>query len=214
MSDLHKYNLPYEDVRHINTALQENAHYYRSIQIRCAAIVQNGTWRNALCLIRAQPSETSLAPFGSRRYQNVHLLETQLDLPHLRQLLLEMPTGNLTIDGESIYVGDRPEFHHWALEPSNNDYSDLPGYLYQSNQSSLTSALQQEPLVDFALPFLPGHLRCGSGLDRASPVPLFHGRSYRICLVVLARMPGAFTGNQDFWQQAQDQDCTGQSSYY
>ena len=57
------------------------------------------------------------------------------------------------LDGESIYVGDRPEFHHWELQHSNNDYADLPGYLYQSNQTSLTSALPQEPLVDFALPY-------------------------------------------------------------
>jgi hypothetical protein len=154
MSDLHKYNLPYEEViRHINTILEANAHYYRSIQIRCVAAAQNGMWRNVLCLIRVQPSEIPHALLGSRRYRNVHLLESRLDLSHLPQLLREMPTGNLAIDGESIYVGDHPEFHHWALEPSNNDYADLPGYMFQSNQSSLTSALQQEPLVDFALPY-------------------------------------------------------------
>ncbi len=154
MGDFHKYNLPYEEViRLINTVLQANGHYYRNIQVRCVAIAQNGTWRNAICMIRVQPSEASNAPIGSRRYRNVHLLESHLELSYLRQLLLEMPTGNLTIDGESIYVGDHPEFHHQEQEPSNNDYTDLPGYLYRSNQTSLTSALPQEPLVDFALPY-------------------------------------------------------------
>ncbi len=155
MSDLRKYNLPYEEViRHISTSLQANAHYYRSIHTRCVAIAQNGTWRNALCLIRMQSSDISHGPLGSRRYRNVHLLESHLDLSHLRQLLLEMPMGKVTIDGDSIDVGERQEFHHWELLPSNNDYADLPGYLYQSSHSSIiTSALQQEPLVDFALPY-------------------------------------------------------------
>jgi predicted nucleotide-binding protein len=154
MSDLRNYNLKYEDVlSHINTLLEANRAYYRVLHIRCAAVVQNEKWRNALCLIRALPTEPPRSPLGNRRYANVHLLESYADLSYLGQLIRELPTGTLAIGGESIYAGERPEFHGWDLWPSHNDYADLPGYSYQSSNSSLTGALPQEPLVDFNMPF-------------------------------------------------------------
>ncbi len=154
MSDVRNYNLKYEDVlRHINTSLEANHAYYQVLHIRCATVVQNEKWRNALCLIRALSTAPPRTPLGNRRYANVHLLESYVDLSHLSKLIREMPTGTLTIGGESIYVGERPEFHGWDLLASHNDYADLPGYLYQSSNPSLTGALPQEPLVDFNMPF-------------------------------------------------------------
>jgi predicted nucleotide-binding protein len=92
-------------------------------------------------------------PVGSLRYRNVHLLQTYLDLSGLQQLALELPTGVLTIDGESIHVGEGAGFFGLDQLPSNNDYSNLPGYLFESSNRAVTSALPQEPLVDFNLPY-------------------------------------------------------------
>ncbi len=154
MSDLRKYNLKYEDVlKHINALLEANGAYYHTLQIRCAVVVQNEKWRNALCLIRALPVAPPRTSLGNRRYANVHLLESYVDLSYLGQLVREMPTGTLKIAGEAIYLGEQPEFHMWDLLPSHNDYADFPGYLYQSSNSSLTGMLPQEPLVDFNMPF-------------------------------------------------------------
>ncbi len=155
MSDLRGYNLKPEDVfKHINARLGENGAYYQTLHIRCAVVVQNEKWRNALCLIRALPAAPPRIPVGNRHYANVHLLESYVDLSYLGKLVREMPTSALTIAGESIFIGEQPAFYMWDLLPSHNDYSDLPGYLYQSNKSSLTAGvLPQQPLVDFNMPF-------------------------------------------------------------
>lgn len=154
MSELHRYNLTHDDVlRQINASLEANSGYYRGSHTRCVAIKENGTWNSALCLIRVLPTEMPLVPVGSLRYKEVHLLQSYLDLSHLRTLTLELPTGILAIDGEPIHVGAGTGFFAVDQLPSNNDYSDLPGYLCQSSNRSVTSALPQEPLVDFDLPY-------------------------------------------------------------
>lgn len=66
-----------------------------------------------------------------------------------------MASGRIVVDGENVFVGDRPEFHEWEQLPSRNDYADSPGYLYNTDYPSSMSiqpVLLQTPLLDFALP--------------------------------------------------------------
>ncbi len=154
MSDLRQYNVTYEDaLKRINSVLDSNGDYYRSVHIRCVAVMQDSQWRNAISLIRVLP--TTPRSVGNRDYAKakVRLLESHAGLRYLGQLVREMPTGAITVGDESLYVGERAEFHGWDVLPSYNDYADLPGYLFQSSASSLTGMLPQEPLVDFNLPF-------------------------------------------------------------
>lgn len=155
VSELRKDNMTYaEALAHIGACVEANGKYYGGLVVRCVSVLQNDSWRNAACIVRAEPPEASVPVAGSRRYRTVHLLEERLELSQLARLAEEMPTGTITVDGEAVFVGDHPQFHRWELYPTSNDYSDLPGYLYQANQaSSVYPGQLQEPLVDFALPY-------------------------------------------------------------
>ncbi len=157
MSEFRKSGTSYaEALGHINAQLEANRNYYGGLVIQCISVLQNETWRNVICMVRAEVAEARLPAVASRRYRAVHLLEEHIDLSQLAQLVREMPTGKITVDAESVFVGEQAEFHGWELYPSNSDYSNLPGYLYQSSQSSsVYPAPLQEPLVDVVLPYYP-----------------------------------------------------------
>src|SRR5574340_1134535 len=133
MNGLHKYNQKFEDaLKEIDAFLGANDRYYRSLQVRCISIAQDGLWMNVLCFVRVLPTEAPQVR-GSRRYPSVHLLEDFRNSPEgVAQLIREIPTGKVLVDSETVLVGDRSEFHEREQLPSRNDYSDSPGYLYNT----------------------------------------------------------------------------------
>jgi hypothetical protein len=89
------------------------------------------------------------------------LLEDTYEISKLSEVLKAMQEGRIVVDGEDVVLNQPPTFHDWILLPSKNEYSDLPGYLYQSSYGGAQvsfGSLSIDPLVDYSLPSYPNAL--------------------------------------------------------
>ena len=169
------YNLTHSQAMdHLRRMLEQNKDSYTAGCVQCVSVYADGTWQNALCMIRAYPSEGCPAKKVSCRYPRVHLLEEWLSPNDLVNALDQIQKGELKAGGESVSLGPNVQFNEWEFLPSDNEYSSLPGYLYCSNRGQPPAIPHHDPLLSYDLPFYPNPylaMREWCGLTK------FHGES-------------------------------------
>src|SRR5579863_7713133 len=158
MSDivLRSYNSKPEEIAfHIKEILKANYQYYSGLRVRCVTIEResDGSWHNALCIIHAFPKELGSEKQKSRRYKNVHLLEGWLKEGDLLDLVDEVSKRSITVDGKQITLSQHTQLNQFECQPSGNDYSTYPGFLYRTSGYSGDVPIPYEPLLNYDLPF-------------------------------------------------------------
>lgn len=151
---LREVNLGHEGVlAQIAGVMAANESFYAGIHISCVAFLQDGKWRNGLCVARGIPNESGMPPARNRLvYPALKFLERQIASNELPALLDELKSKKLRFASDLIELAQNyPAFNSYELLPGENDYSAFPGYFYEGGRDSV--AISQDPLIDYKSPF-------------------------------------------------------------
>jgi hypothetical protein len=156
MANFNVFNVKDEEVwSHINLIIKRNKQFYVKIRIRCVAFKSDNTdeYQNVLCIITAFDNKTM--PQGSQdkicEYKNICLFENWYSMDDFklnnwineerdRFILRFSRIHNFNPHGDiGIKLDNSLTFSHYSFEPFDNDYSELSGYLYKSNNRLSTT---------------------------------------------------------------------------
>jgi len=116
-------------------------------------VEDKGVWNNALCVVQVYPPDNLGEKKSSRKYPRVHLLEEWIGVDDLFGVL-DQNKGIIKVDGEEVTLSQQTRLNEWQYLPSNNEFSNFPGYVYKSG-SVQVAIDHSEPLLALDLPFYP-----------------------------------------------------------
>lgn len=151
-------NFPQEDgaARHCQDLLGSQSGLHGRARLRCAAQRRNnGEWHNVMSVVQVFPRGKEPAAEKSWGYAEFRLFELWLGTHEAVDLLRLPGEHERALDSHKVKL--HCGFHNLTLHSGENEYSMLPGYLYQGSRFAGVG-VSSEPLVAFDQPFFSGGL--------------------------------------------------------
>lgn len=151
---LREYNLGHAGIlAQVSNILKSNTDLYGAVQVISVAFEQSGKWRNAITLIRGIPKDAAaLSARKGLNYPALRFFERIIKPEELLPLLEGLQSRQLAYGKECVELNNY-SLNSYELLPSDNDYSDYPGYFYEAGRDAVS--ISQDPLIDFDSPFFP-----------------------------------------------------------
>lgn len=174
MTNFRSFNINDGEVwNHFNMIIRKNKRFYKKIRIRCVAFKtgNNDEYQNILCLIKAYTQEAMLKKIENKiyEYKNICLFEYwyNIDSFQLNNWINVEQKDKIILHYNDTYINSHPygdigirlnqplTFNGYSFESFDNDYSELSGYLYRSNNRLLDNINRfdfNEPILSYEKP--------------------------------------------------------------
>ncbi len=141
-----------EAASHFKNLLASQLGLLGKARMRCVAQLTDLGWLNVVTLVHVFPQGQEPKSVKSWGYPTFRLLEKWLELDELEALVALGESREIDFDGFGLKSDGG--FHQAQLLPSENQYSVLPGFLYEKSRNG-HNPITSDPLYSFEEQFFP-----------------------------------------------------------